>query len=492
MTKHPVDSDSSAISISLAEWLINRLTTLSLALGWLIWISLGLIICSAAILFLAINESHITDWTGNINWAMAVSQSSVLASNPNIPLPDDQGKLITLTGPIVASPPIGDGSFMATGPYAVLHRTVELYEKGPPTSPSHQQKYRWTYIPPPNPTDAVQGNPRSSPRLHAITSATLVAPTLKIGPYTIDSQSLTTVTNVPSSCDKNDRIFYNKPNGGIRLPESKQSLTPKGSHICYSAIANGSTVTIVGQLHGDRIVPSTYRSQPVFWLLSGTREEAIDGLKSDRQAYHWGIHSFGFLLSWIGLAMLSRIGDRRSKPNRIETIDTLTDHGTDNSLGNSIDNSTDEFVKKSVETLDDILRDLSAKPSVDKTSVVGNDAILSTDAVAAPVSPPAKTDPKPIGCGCGTIFTFIGTMVLFTWLHHPLAPLLALPIILRIVDRSISGNSEGSSYLGAIVLSITTILLASLIGEPIALGMALITTLSAFLGLNLIVQRIRR
>jgi Transmembrane protein 43 len=491
MAKHPVDSEPS-MSITLAEWLMNQLVALSLALGWLIWILFALIFCSTGILFLAINESHITDWNGNINWATAVSQSSVLAPNPNIPLPDDQGKLITLTGPIVASPPIGDGSFMATGSYAVLHRTVELYEKGPATSPSHQRKYRWTYIPPPNPTDSVQGDSRRSPRLHPITSATLVAPTLRIGPYKIDSKSLTTVTNAPNSCENNNRIFYNKPNGGIRLPESKQSMTPKGSHICYSAIANGATVTIVGQLQGDRIVPSTYRSQPVFWLLSGTREEAIDGLKSDHQAYHWGIHSFGFLLSWIGLAMLSRISGRRSKPNSIETIDVLTDYGTDHSLGNSIGNSTDESVKKSVEILDDILRDLSAKPSVDKTSVDGNDEILSTDAVAAPISPPATTASKPIGCGCGTIFTFIGAMVLFTWLHHPLAPLIALPILLRIADRSISGNPDGRSYLGAIVLSITVSLLASLIGEPIALGMALITTLSAFLGLNLIIQRIHR
>jgi hypothetical protein len=274
---------------------------------------------------------------GSTNWAKIASGAIVLDATT---APAAQGKLVSLSGSVTA-PPIGDNLYLKPGLYAVLYRTVEMYAWEQNTDTTSQKhvggaetktttyRYRKTWADAPENSSQFKHFGHSNPP-KALANQTIVSPNLSIGNYQVDGQSLTTVVNQPTSCTSQSWRAVLAPNGGITLPKSGLiSLTPdrlmpsapafgdtvfsgRGSpqfpaigdlRICYSALSVGATVTIMGQLQGDRIVPSAQGAESLLRLLPGDRAAALAELTSEHKLWRWVWRILGFILMWWGLAL---------------------------------------------------------------------------------------------------------------------------------------------------------------------------------------------
>ncbi len=293
----------------------------------------GLILFVVSCLVLFHNE-------GATNWAKVANRS--IALNPAIAsAPAAQGKLVSLSGPLVA-PPIGDNLYLKPGPYAVLHRTVEMYAWEETKDTSSQKhvggsetktttyRYRQTWTDSPEDSSQFKQAGHSNPP-KSLANQTIVSPRLTIGSYQVDGSSLTTIVNEPSSCSGIIQSYSQAPNGGITLPNnSRLSLSPerlipstqaigdmvfsgRGNlqspalgdlRICYSALPVGATATIVGQLQGSQIVPYVQGTESFLRLLPGDRALALAELTSENKMWRWFWRAIGFLMMWWGLGLI--------------------------------------------------------------------------------------------------------------------------------------------------------------------------------------------
>ncbi len=76
--------------------------------------------------------------------------------------------------------------------------------------------------------------------------------------------------------------------------------------ICYATLPTNATVTVLGQLQGDRLIPAPYQNQSFFRLASGNFEAAVADLKSEYLLWLWFFRGLGFLLMWCGLILLAQ------------------------------------------------------------------------------------------------------------------------------------------------------------------------------------------
>jgi hypothetical protein len=281
---------------------------------------------------------------GATNWAKVASGAIALApstASTTAQSAGAQGKLVSLSGP-VAAPPIGDNLYLKPGPYAVLHRTVEMYaweeikdttrqkHVGGAETKTTTYRYRQTWTDrPENSAQFRQFGHNNPPK--ALDSQTIVSPKLTIGSYQLDGSSLTTVVNELASCNGNSRRYSEVANGGITMPvNGRISLTPdqlmpsapvvgdmvfsgRGNpqvpaigdlRICYSALPVGATATIIGQLQGDRIVPAIQESESFLRVIPGDRVAALAELTSEHKIWRWVWRIVGFVLMWWGLSLI--------------------------------------------------------------------------------------------------------------------------------------------------------------------------------------------
>ncbi len=292
----------------------------------------GLILFVVSCLILFQNE-------GATNWAKIASSSIALTSS-TVPA-HLQGKLVSLSGPI-AAPPIGDNLYLKPGPYAVLHRTVEMYaweETKDTASQKHvggaetkttTYRYRRTWTDRPENSAQFKQFGHSNPP-KALASQTIVSPKITIGSHHVDGSSLTTVVNELASCTSNSRRYTEVANGGITLPGNDRiSLTldrlmpsaaavgdmlfsgrgnPQAPAIgdlrmCYSALPVGAMATVLGQLQGDRVVPAIQGSESFLRLLPGDRAAALAELTSENKMWRWVWRVIGVVVMWWGLSLV--------------------------------------------------------------------------------------------------------------------------------------------------------------------------------------------
>jgi hypothetical protein len=290
---------------------------------------LVLFVLSMAVLF---QNEGATNWAKVANSAIALSPATAPAA---------QGKLVSLSGPVTA-PPIGDNLYLKPGPYAVLHRTVEMYAWEEDSSTDRQKhvggaetktttyRYRKTWTDRPENSSQFKQVGHSNPP-KALANQTIVAPELAIGAYQVEGSALTTVVNEPSSCNGQSTRMSEVANGGITLPKnsrvllSADRLMPSTSaigdmvfsgrgtlqspavgdlRICYSALPVGTTATIMGQIQGDRIVPAIHDSESFLRLIPGDRAAALAELKSEHKMWRWFWRILGFIVMWGSLTLI--------------------------------------------------------------------------------------------------------------------------------------------------------------------------------------------
>jgi uncharacterized membrane protein len=313
---------------------VQHVSWLERLLESFVGVLLGILLVIVAVVLLFINEGN-TDFSKVAQTAMVVSPQ---AANPAA-----QGKLVSLTGPITAAPPIGDNLYLKPGNYVAISRTVEMYawkeEKDTKTqknlggSETRVTTYRYTKAWSDQPESSAQfQKPNYRNPSKSIDNQVLTASSAKLGRYNVDMSGLKDVVNKPSSCVADTPRYTGNFNSGINLPKGSrlqlttQNLLPtkvqvvgdylfQGAgtpqapqigdlRICYSVLPSQSTVTLFGQVQGDRMIPAPVGNQEFLRLFPGTRDGAIAEFKSEYQLWLWGFRLLGFILMWIGLWLL--------------------------------------------------------------------------------------------------------------------------------------------------------------------------------------------
>jgi hypothetical protein len=73
----------------------------------------------------------------------------------------------------------------------------------------------------------------------------------------------------------------------------------------YSVLPVGTNVTVFGQQNGTELLPYVDRQgHRIYGMFLGTRDEAVATLHSESTMSRWVMRGVGFVLMWIGLALL--------------------------------------------------------------------------------------------------------------------------------------------------------------------------------------------
>jgi Transmembrane protein 43 len=262
-------------------------------------------------------------------------------------------QLISITDRITASAPMGDDLFLTPRNYVVIDRLVEKYEQKDVKDSASKEPVRsedrgtWTASP---------GRSTHSTRNSAykrIPDKRLTAPNPKVGPYSIDLESITTLTANRSSCKSglsNNRFVQDNGimNGiSLTLPnEGVLTLTPENTQItpgprfrwqwqstterrnqyifqgvgspsrpewddlrvCYTVLPTQTVVTVFGSLLQNRLVPYLGAGAEIQRIIPGSRQEAIEKLKSEHRTSKWMGRILGFIPMWFGLGLICSPG----------------------------------------------------------------------------------------------------------------------------------------------------------------------------------------
>jgi Transmembrane protein 43 len=269
-----------------------------------------------------------------------------------------QGKLVSVTGPMLTNLPLGDDRFLRPGNYAVVDRTVEMYswkigeqkqtkKKKLGGSETQTTTYTYTKAWTKDPLDSsksaynldssrvkyaamYRNPPKAIPdRLFKVNSA-------RIGRYTVDMNALSYVSNPRSSCT-------NQATGGVWIEDEARSmyrsirlrssdaltLIPSQSQqqrnsigtskyifqglgspqfpqvgdvrVCYAVMPVGSIVTVFGRLDQSQITVYPFRDVHFLRLIPGNRVEALRTLGNEEIFWKWAWRFGGFGFMWVGI-----------------------------------------------------------------------------------------------------------------------------------------------------------------------------------------------
>jgi hypothetical protein len=296
----------------------------------------GPLLLIAGIVVLWLNEGRINDGK------LAMSSITIDANKPN---QEAQEKLVSLSGEIVASEPIGDSLFLNPANYIKLIRKVEVYAWEEKISKKEETKlggskttettydYQKTWLEGiPSSSNFKYKEEHENPKEMPFKTQAFFPEKAKIGLYTLNP------SDIKFGAIKIEKITQAKESTGISLTETYHTidtskLSPiklnnqnlidpnekiiddfifkgKGTltspevgdiRISFYAIPSPSNVTVFGKLSEQTLVPYFYNSHEFYRLNPGDKTKAIAEFKAEHKLITWLYRLLGFILVFVGI-----------------------------------------------------------------------------------------------------------------------------------------------------------------------------------------------
>jgi hypothetical protein len=329
----------------------NQLTTVTTQgygnriMSAIVGVPIGLLLIVIAIGLLYWNEGRVDP--------SKIAQKSVPVNSQQVES-GANGKFISVTGPVVASQLLGDGTYLQPGQYAAVQRVVEEYAWVEDQSSQSQnntggsQTTTTTYTYKEEWTDSVADSSTfHDPTGHQnpakpLDDTTVKAATAKVGAYTIDPQTISLPSLQPVSLSSSNTILTGQttssppavPATSVPAPSNTTTTTTpapallsnltlanstylfagSGSlsapqlgdiRISYLALPAGTNVTVFGLLTGSSLAKYTDpQGYSMYNLQFGDRNTAIATLHNQYETLTWILRVVGIVMIWIGLMML--------------------------------------------------------------------------------------------------------------------------------------------------------------------------------------------
>lgn len=297
---------------------------------------LGLVLFVGSFFLLVWNE-------GTVDLSQLARTAPELAAT--VANPAAEGKLVTVTGPVTASPPLGDDLFLQPGDYVFVDRTVEMYgwreDKQIKTTKhfggSETQETIYTYSKqwlndPPDSSLFARATEHSNPS-KPIADQLFRAEKIRIGLYQFDPAAFSYALNHRTSCTEN-AISYQFSSSGVNLPPDPLPLTAQNIRlaqgtkrvsnyiyqgfgtpqapqvgdlrVCYTVLPVNTTVTAIAELQPqNRLQPYVKDGTPFYRLLIGSRTQVLADLKTEHRIWTWVFRVLGFVMMWFGLILIA-------------------------------------------------------------------------------------------------------------------------------------------------------------------------------------------
>lgn len=226
-----------------------------------------------------------------ILWLNESAMDIAKVARSSLPLPADKvensanRQLVSITGQLTTGDRIGDPQFLQPDLFIKLFRKVEVYQK------------KWTD----KPTDASA--------FQGIRNKEYLAPTARLGAYTVDPQMLELprpsalkLTKDRVILGRNERLEGNYiyiGDGTLKKPR------PGDLRVSFAVVANSLEVTAFGKKQNDMLAPFITIEYRFYRAFKGTRDEAIAKLPAEHKGRLWTLRFAGCLMTWLGFYLFS-------------------------------------------------------------------------------------------------------------------------------------------------------------------------------------------
>lgn len=272
----------------------------------------GLVLLVAAFGLLIWNENK-------VDLSQIAVKSVEIAADGTGEVKDLQGKLVSVSGPLVSTEQLSDGQYLKPGAYVALERTVEMYawietsdtktgQNGAADQTTYNYNKNWTARP-------VGSRMFKSPAGHenpimAIQNYTVKATSAKVGAYSIDMGNVKLPETTPLQLNSNNVMYFpgSRIDGNILFVGRGSPYSPQigDLRIKYSVVEPNVFVTVFGALQGAMLATYTdANNNSLYSMVKGNRAQALSNMQKSEAMMTWVARVIGLLLMWGGLIILA-------------------------------------------------------------------------------------------------------------------------------------------------------------------------------------------
>lgn len=276
-------------------------------------VGLGLLLFFGSFGVLFLNEGRV-DLANIAKKAQSISPETVDTTR--------SGMLVSVSGKIMGSEDIDDGTYLKPGAYVLVHRTAEAYAwaeeqesksqtntgGSETTTTTYTYKKEWT-------TNVADSSTFEYPEGHENKAQTQTngeyrPTTLSVGAYTLDGQSVdmsggemlsltAAMVDLPRGAAIQGTYMY--VNGA-----DPAAPTVGDERVSFSVIKEGFQGTVFGEAQGTELVRYTDADgNTLFRVFEGSHDAALVTLHGEYTTMLWIMRLVGFLMMWIGLQMIA-------------------------------------------------------------------------------------------------------------------------------------------------------------------------------------------
>lgn len=233
------------------------------------------------------------------------------------------GAFVSVSGKIMGSEDIGDGTYLKPGAYLMVSRTAEMYAweeeqhsdsqtntgGSETTTTTYTYKKEWT-------SNVANSSSFEYPEGHqnpselSVESMEYRPTTMSVGAYTLDGQSV----DIPEGKDLSlTAAMVNLPRGAavqgsyIYLDGADPASPMVGDErVSFTVMNEGISGTVFGEVAGSEIVRYTDEDgNSLFRVFDGGHDEALATMHGEYTTMLWVMRLVGFLMMWFGMQLVA-------------------------------------------------------------------------------------------------------------------------------------------------------------------------------------------
>ena len=248
---------------------------------------------------------------------MRTDYSPVAKNAVEITEAKQDGDFVYLTGDLKAQQMLSDGLYLKQGDYIAVERIVEMYAWSEDSDTTSNDMTIYSYTPEwtESPQDSSSFDSEfghENPEMK-IRSERFQAKNVSVGDYLVDMGKVRLPAYEELKIDETKVALGNYEtldslDGKTYIYDGYATVAEPeiGSiKISYNVIPVGKEVTVFGKADGKEFSYHTGENEKeLYRMFYGTQDEALESLKGEYNMWGWIYKIIGFLVMWLGLAMI--------------------------------------------------------------------------------------------------------------------------------------------------------------------------------------------